>query len=1169
MLRDKYPNLRIFFSQSQSAKAKMAGNRYENVIYAALHSAKAFILVCESRQSIEWRWVRNEWQRYLILMERANEQHPRSFVLVTHNLKESDLPRELSGFQYIDYNSASAYHQLVEGFLDRAFNKNESKKLEAKTFESEVNKISLNEVGDVVATRKLKTKAEDISDDIKAVIERIERDLEYERDDAFRELEDLLVDNPNLYEAKKLLLLKETNYNHFEDYINKIGEIVAKPEIASKFFEFATEKDANETINKLTNYLSNKTFYGDTFNATKNMQLANSLSHLIMPYLDSIKKDILEKLSGQLERLTTSVFNYLTTEQQDILENFFSLRRYLDGKEAEPYLNIRKKVFHSLERLYPKPNESVIKIQKSIVNDIINVNPGDVATIWENMSLTYFGKFVTINEAVSRVEKGKNVVSVVNNADVINSFTSIFKYSDSKTRSEYMLAFLTFIIFDPRSYLKEGENVLALSKDTNGDNQLEDYELNGYDLFNKYIAYELPAIKYQSTISNDLTTDSPLFSPNEEAYLKKDKPTPIDKLICAFAVKMHKENIYAHANILYDLYLGQQDSIKKLDCLLIRYYKELSNVRVLDSNELKHIGRTLQHKSIDTDVIQLEKTLPQAGKLYSYIKKVTAFQKQYSEVYQPIKELTDQLPRESTIDKLPLIKDIESRVKKALNSIDKDVREDLQQDFASHITFFKEKLPVLEKASNEINELFKDEDTNRMISILVPSNKKGEKDLFDYYTKLVEAYDAPKDKKAHLATIERISLGLKKKAKKKIQIQRANARKEKAKEVVGTGLEYTARGIWTLIRAILLLIWPFIAMLGIYSAIDLAFVHALPQLLASIFLYSTLGVTIAQQIVVSCFKSEDAYDGWIKTLSTIARAMARIATLLFAVALFIYALPYIISIISGGNEFEISQFISLLGCIALLAILTINLYLHKDHFSTIVGGIAFILVRILLVAIPAFCLLILFGYWSNCVGEGSPWGCGCDSSGCNNNCTFAAFGVTATCTDNTASVTALSYFGGWDNLTVPQIVGLFVGLAASSVWALINGLTHAGESSKSLTKKVCIYIASGFTMAVCAGFVVLGILSVVMGLISMVMQFFSCACNGCGCAWFSCTKACAEKTLECADCSCFGCEEAIIPSTEGCGGDCNVYLNFVIGLGFWALGLLGVGASYEEIYDSF
>lgn len=773
-INERRRGTKVFFSQSSEAKAKMAGQKYENIIYSALHSARAFVLVAETRENIDWRWVRNEWMRYLRIMDNNPENH--HFVLITHKLKPVDLPRELQGFQYIDYDSVSAYRQL-EAFLNHALTGGKAiTKLEAKTFENDVEKIEMGDVGEEIVTRKLNTRVEETSEDVKDEIELYERDLNprspYRREEAFKNLEELLEREPETYEAKKLLLLRGTDYYHFEDYINNIDEVLLHPEIASKYVEFATEEDAKAIISSIISYLSDdKYYFGFSKEDAKkpinvaswSKRLAVLLSSLIIPYIDSIDNMVLERLSSHLILIIHDLLDYRTPEQEEIVYSYFSLRRYLDGKEPRRYINIRKAVLASFERCYASNPDDVISVQKRIVDDILRVNPGECDTIWLDFCLRKIGKPYKIDALIKDVESGKLKLCIVFDKDSLETFETLFKYSQREERTLYTYALLTIIVHDETSYLKEKDlDSLLLSKDTDGNNELDDYELNGFDLFNKYIPYELPSFAYGSTCNEPFDETSPLLKPNESAFLKKDEPTALDKLICAFAVKMHQHGFYEHACMLYDLYLGQQDQPPKaFDCLLIRYYKELANVRIIAPEELRRVNRQLQHKSIDIDVVQLSKKLPQVNALYNKMRNAIDEQREYSLKYQPIRDLANQLPRENTIDKIPLIEDIKNKMYHEFNQVlNPEVKMELKKDFAFQIEFFEKKLPQLIEAKKQIETITIESKLRE--KLLVGNNfselnidllKEKNKELI----KTVEAYDDPSHVKLHCDEINRVT----------------------------------------------------------------------------------------------------------------------------------------------------------------------------------------------------------------------------------------------------------------------------------------------------------------------------------------------------------------------------------------------------------------------------
>ncbi|MBE6713168.1 MAG: TIR domain-containing protein [Ruminococcaceae bacterium] len=69
-LKDK--GLRVFFAEE--TLNGIAGSLFEPHIFAALHSAKVMVLFASCREYVESTWVKNEWQRFLKLMEADPEK---------------------------------------------------------------------------------------------------------------------------------------------------------------------------------------------------------------------------------------------------------------------------------------------------------------------------------------------------------------------------------------------------------------------------------------------------------------------------------------------------------------------------------------------------------------------------------------------------------------------------------------------------------------------------------------------------------------------------------------------------------------------------------------------------------------------------------------------------------------------------------------------------------------------------------------------------------------------------------------------------------------------------------------------------------------------------------------------------------------------------------------
>lgn len=106
----------VFYSEEE--KEKMAGKRFENVIFSALHQAKVLILVANSRFNIDWRWVRNEWKRFLNVMNEASDGVERKFILYTEKLAVNEIPRDLKRFQIVNRQEVGADNTLFAAVED-------------------------------------------------------------------------------------------------------------------------------------------------------------------------------------------------------------------------------------------------------------------------------------------------------------------------------------------------------------------------------------------------------------------------------------------------------------------------------------------------------------------------------------------------------------------------------------------------------------------------------------------------------------------------------------------------------------------------------------------------------------------------------------------------------------------------------------------------------------------------------------------------------------------------------------------------------------------------------------------------------------------------------------------------------------------------------------------
>ena len=90
---------RVFFSAA--TLKSLAGEEYEPYIYAALQSARVMIVIATSAENVNSPWVKNEWQRFLLLMREDKE---RLLIPAVSGMRPEELPADFSHLEAVDLN---------------------------------------------------------------------------------------------------------------------------------------------------------------------------------------------------------------------------------------------------------------------------------------------------------------------------------------------------------------------------------------------------------------------------------------------------------------------------------------------------------------------------------------------------------------------------------------------------------------------------------------------------------------------------------------------------------------------------------------------------------------------------------------------------------------------------------------------------------------------------------------------------------------------------------------------------------------------------------------------------------------------------------------------------------------------------------------------------------
>lgn len=101
---------RVFFSRI-SLEDKL-GQEYEPYIFAALNSAKVMLAFGTDFDYYNAVWVKNEWSRYLQMMERDNNKH---LIPCFKGIDVYDMPKEFHKLQSQDMGKVGAVQDLLRG----------------------------------------------------------------------------------------------------------------------------------------------------------------------------------------------------------------------------------------------------------------------------------------------------------------------------------------------------------------------------------------------------------------------------------------------------------------------------------------------------------------------------------------------------------------------------------------------------------------------------------------------------------------------------------------------------------------------------------------------------------------------------------------------------------------------------------------------------------------------------------------------------------------------------------------------------------------------------------------------------------------------------------------------------------------------------------------------
>ena len=126
---------RVFFSRI-TLEDKL-GQAYEPYIFAALNSAKVMLCIGTDYEHFNAVWVKNEWSRFLKLMEKDKTKH---LIPCYKDIDAYDMPKEFKHLQAQNMGKIGAVQDLLRG-IDKLFNSKPAPQQPAGVQGDDVNRI--------------------------------------------------------------------------------------------------------------------------------------------------------------------------------------------------------------------------------------------------------------------------------------------------------------------------------------------------------------------------------------------------------------------------------------------------------------------------------------------------------------------------------------------------------------------------------------------------------------------------------------------------------------------------------------------------------------------------------------------------------------------------------------------------------------------------------------------------------------------------------------------------------------------------------------------------------------------------------------------------------------------------------------------------------------------
>ena len=407
---------KVFFSRI-TLESKL-GLQYEPYIFSALNTSKVMLIVGTKPEYFNAVWLKNEWSRFLSLMNIGKEN--KYIIPCYRDMDAYELPYELLPFQAQDMNKLGFIQDLLRG-IDKIFGKDQMSVKERVQIED----INTSNANILALLKRAEILIED--EDNERAFKIIEEVLNNDPENAKAYILSLLIEL-HLREEKELAslftpLTEYKNYNRALKYADNTYKFILK-EYNEKVLENIKKNEEKKRAEKIIQ--DNETTYQKAILLFQAKEYDNAINVLktVINYKDS--KELIEIIVNKSKDdiLSNGIDEYNKRNYYEAIKIFESLNGYKDSEER--ISAVKKKISNIYKMAVDNISHYKYRVAKELLSSIINYEDSKEL-------IDYCVKYDKINDIYERsvylLNYSDSIFSIIK---AINNLENYLEYRDTR-----------------------------------------------------------------------------------------------------------------------------------------------------------------------------------------------------------------------------------------------------------------------------------------------------------------------------------------------------------------------------------------------------------------------------------------------------------------------------------------------------------------------------------------------------------------------------------------------------------------------------------------------------------------------------------------------------------------------------------------------------------------